>query len=378
MSEAAFKFKSSDFGSVAEADAATVFEGIFENFPDIIHSVDAAGRIVAANRKAEELLGYSRTELIGMSVFEIYPKEIRAKVKAGFEELKQEGYKDRIESQLITKTGKVIDVEIRSISVYDLNGNFSRTFTVIRDIREVSQLKLQLNQQSKLAAIGELATGMFHDIRNPLSVILAYNNDVFPKAIAAGDMRKLQMIQIKMEKAAARIAKICDHLRSFGRSEIESPEKKSISAFVEDCLLLAGPRIQEAGAKLINLAQDSKLAAVFRAGQMEQVVINLLTNAADAVEGRAVREIEISAEADGENVVIKISDSGPGIDSAIQGQIFESFFTTKARDKGTGLGLSICRGIVSNNQGELTCKSEVGEGATFILKFPINGPVQLE
>jgi PAS domain S-box-containing protein len=376
MGDSAFKLKNYRISPGFSDDSVNIFEGIFENFPDMIHSVDAAGKIVATNRKATDLLGYTKEELIGMSVFDIYPKSISEAVRIGFEELKRDGVKERIESKLLAKDGTIIDVEIRSLSVYDSEGNFVKTFTVIRDMRELNQLKLQLIQQSKLAAIGELATGIVHDIRNPLSVIVAYNNDVLPKVIASGDLKKMQTIQIKMEKAAARIAKICDHLRAFGRNEVESPESVNVSSFVDDCLLMVGPRIQAAGARLINRVQGSSLTAVFRVAQLEQVLINLLANAADAVEKQVIKEIEISAEIEGEMLVLRVTDSGPGIDPRIHEQIFESFFTTKDRNKGTGLGLSICRGIVSNNQGSLTFASEVGEGATFILKLPVAGPVK--
>ena len=177
-----------------------IFEQIVEHFPDIIHSVDANGTIVSTNAFASDLLGYTQEELIGKSVYDIYPPDIKKSVSKGFEELKKEGFKDRIESKLISRSGEIIDVEIRSLSLYNKNGKFIRTFSIIRDMREINFLKEQLVQQGKLAALGELAAGIMHDIRNPLTVINSYNNTFLKGAIDDGDKELMRTCQAAIEK----------------------------------------------------------------------------------------------------------------------------------------------------------------------------------
>ena len=116
--------------ALAEGFTGNIFENIVRHFPDIIHSVDENGRLVSVNLKAVELLEYSEEELIGKSVFDIYPDKVLDKVKVGFKQLKQEGIMERIESKLKSKSGKVIDVEMRSLSLYSEDGTFIKTFCI--------------------------------------------------------------------------------------------------------------------------------------------------------------------------------------------------------------------------------------------------------
>jgi two-component system sensor histidine kinase HydH len=148
-----------------------IFEVIIENFPDIIHSLDNEGNIIMTNKKAESLLGYPQEEMLGMNISQIYADEILEDVEKGFESLKKTGEKS-VESALKDRYGNLIPVEIRSFSIYDDDGKFIRTFSILRDIRKVKGLQEGLIHAERLAAIGELATGIVHDINNPLTYIV--------------------------------------------------------------------------------------------------------------------------------------------------------------------------------------------------------------
>jgi two-component system NtrC family sensor kinase len=353
---------------------SSLFEDLVENFPDIIHSVSKDGRIISTNRRAEELLEYSKDELIGMEIYQIYADEIQPLVRKGFEDLKSSGFNQAIESKLKSKTGQIIEVEIRSFSLYDSENNFDRTFSIIRDIREKKRLQAQVYQQSKLAGIGELAAGIVHDIRNPLSIIMSLTRTGLKKAAESGNTEQLLEIRTKMEKAAERINRLCSHLRDYTRQEHESKAQTHIKALIEDCLLICENRIQGNKVKVSHNVADAELQFSLPANGLEQALINIVSNGCDAVADRPVREIRIHFEANHDHVTFKIEDSGPGVPEKVRAQIFDSFFTTKPKGQGTGLGLSICKGIIEEHGGTLTLDEKYTGGARFILQLPLNSP----
>ena len=362
--------------------SAGLFEDLVENFPDIIHSVSREGRIVSTNRKAEELLGYSRDELIGMPILDLYADEIRPLVIKGFEELKTSGFNVSVESKLKSKSGTIIDVEIRSFSLYDSQNKFDRTFSIIRDIREKKQLQAQLFQQSKLAGIGELAAGIIHDIRNPLSVIMGLSRTGLKRAAQELDASKIDDIRSKIDKSTERINRLCSHLRDYMRQDYEVAAPTSVKALIDDGLLICENRIRSSGATVVNEVTDPDFMVTLPANRLEQVLINIVSNACDAVALSPERIVRIRAslvpgrptyEAPSrQDFVLIVEDTGPGVPDAIRQQIFESFFTTKPKGQGTGLGLSICKGIVEENGGSLSLDDSYTAGARFQILFPCN------
>ncbi|MFK7823501.1 MAG: ATP-binding protein [Oligoflexales bacterium] len=356
--------------ALAQGLTGNIFENIVRHFPDIIHSVDENGRLVSVNLKAVELLEYTEEELIGKSVFEIYADEVVHKVKIGFKQLKQEGIMDHIESKLKSKSGKVIDVEMRSLSLYSEDGKFIKTFSIIRDIRALNNMKSQLIQQSKLAAIGELASGIMHDIRNPLSVITSCNDYLLDQAIKNDDKKLMEKCRQKMTRASGKIQKLTDHLRSFSRLDQEKKETIDLRALMDDCLLMVENRVKESGATITCSDIDENTKILGRENQLEQVIINLLSNACDAIKENKNKSIDVKFSERGAYSQISIKDYGEGIKEENLEHIFDAFFTTKPKGLGTGLGLSISYAIIQDHGGELCVESSLGEGAEFIIKIP--------
>ncbi|MBP6217881.1 MAG: PAS domain S-box protein [Oligoflexales bacterium] len=382
---------------------------IFQNFPDIIHSVNSEGRIVFTNKKATELLGYSHEELIGKLVYECYADEIQDLVKAGFAELKKTGFKERVESWLKTKDGTIIPVEIRSLSLYDKDRKFVKTFSIIRDMREMNKLRSQIVQQGKLAAIGELASGIMHDIRNPLAIVSSYNNlfhrflEAIPQQalvkrddalrgaskqikkqdlikgddhnsmgwfLTQKDFYQLQNCQKAIAKAEQRIERLTRHLQRFVHEEDEKVEDFLLSSVLEDALLMSETKLRDSGAELSN--QIKGLDAMLRARphQLEQVLINVLINAADAVAKSAKKLISISLTEETNKATISITDTGSGIKKEDLPYIFDTFFTTKPQGEGTGLGLSICQRIIKQEGGEIEISSKENVGTQVRIILP--------
>ena len=361
-----------------------IFETVIENFPDIIHSVDADGKIVMTNKAAEKLLGYTHEELIGMNVRNIYADEILREMEKGFANLKQKGEKST-ESILKDKQGNRIPVEIRSFSIYDDQGNFIRTFSILRDIREFKELQLGLIHAERLAAVGELASGILHDVNNPVAVIglnvelmlRRLNKTIDGKAdvnTLAGEV--LESVQ-DVDRAVDAIRKLTSHLMSFTRASStpqEQHEKLDYYGAIDDALFLLKNKIMKNHVEVEVLAKAGQHFVVGTKNNVEQVLANIISNACDAMEGQPVKKIAISVRPEqraGQAYwVCEIADTGPGIPEDIRETIFHPFFTTKPRGKGTGLGLSIATGIMANHNGYLEVASEVGKGATFSVGLP--------
>ena len=360
---------------IANTDIVThdVFQTVIENFPDMIHSVDEQGNIIITNKTAEKLLGYTRGELLSMNIVELYPEELREAVRTGFYSLKKAG-ETSVESEVVAKDGSRIPVEIRSFSIYDDDGNFDRTFSILRDIREIKALQEGLIHTERLAAIGELASGIVHDVNNPLSVIrvcIDLIQDTL-KSMANREDPKIseteEYIQ-DIDRASKSIEKLVRHLRNFSRGIAEKPEAIDIGHSLGEAQFLLQSKTKQLRVKVEVEVPLETYYTFGSPNKIEQVFANLISNAADAMEKSQERQITISVTADtreGKDYWrCDVRDTGEGIPKEKQKYIFNSFFTTKEKGKGTGLGLSIARGILKDHQGDIIVNSEVGKGTTF-------------
>jgi PAS domain S-box-containing protein len=357
---------------------ADIFEILLDSFPDMIHSVDQQGNIVYTNKRAESLLGYTKQELVNMNIRQIYSDDVLESLEKGFTDLKERGDKS-VESMLKAKNGEEIPVEIRSFSIYDDEGNFLRTFSILRDIREIKELQNSLVHAGRLAAIGEMASGVAHDINNPLTVIVL-SNEMMLREIAAIEgkagvsMERLKNHAQDVQKATNSIRKLADHLRNFSRGMAEKYEPLDLFDSIVDSLFITHSKIQSS---MVTAQNNAKKGRCFTRGlpnQIEQVFVNLISNACDAMVGRSTRQITISVSAAAFDGVdcwrCDITDTGNGIPRDLQEEVFQSFFTTKEKGKGTGLGLSISRGIVRDHKGDIELTSEPGVGSTFSVLLP--------
>lgn len=357
---------------------ADIFEILLDNFPDMIHSIDDEGNIVYTNKTAESLLGYTCDELLGMNIKQIYAKEVLEELEKGFSDLKQRGDKT-VESKLQSKDGKTIPVEIRSFSIYDDEGNFIRTFSILRDIRDIKDLQQSLVHAGRLAAIGELSSGVAHDINNPLTVILLANEMI------ARELQKLDiesgssLDRIKsqaedIQRASRSIQKLANHLRNFSRGMVENFELVDLFDTVEDSLFITKNKVQKSGVTVHSNLRKGEYLVKGCPNHLEQVFVNIIGNACDAMTESSKKDLTINAKEIEKNSTgywkLDINDTGAGIPPEVKDEVFQSFFTTKEKGKGTGLGLSISRGIIKDHKGDIEVNSEPGTGATFSIILP--------
>jgi C4-dicarboxylate-specific signal transduction histidine kinase len=238
--------------------------------------------------------------------------------------------------------------------------------------QELRDKQEQLVQAGKLATLGELTTGVAHELNNPLNNIgLFVGNAV--DLIELAETEKGQVVR-ELRHAMQQVSKateIISHLRTFGRAAPATREPTSLRLVIERALALMREQLRLREIEVTVELGPKEPVVVGNAIQLEQVFINLLTNARDAVAESPRRTIGISASAGSEAVEVAVADTGPGIRPGLERRIFDPFFTTKEVGKGTGLGLSITYGIIKDHGGTISVVSPPGEGATFVIHLPL-------
>lgn len=246
---------------------------------------------------------------------------------------------------------------------------------------EAARLNLQLMQAGKMASIGELSAGVAHEINNPVAIIMTERQillDQFQSTAIEDNAFKEQFLasmdQIAVQ--AQRCKRITQNLLRFSRRTRSMVEPVELNRFVEEVIDLMEREARSSGIKFLTELDESLPPIESDASQLQQVFLNLITNAIDAHEGKSYGSIRISTRYDeaAKGVFITIADTGSGIAKKDLDRIFDPFFTTKPVGKGTGLGLSICYSIIQQLGGDITVRSEVGEGTEFVIFLPLNMP----
>lgn len=261
-------------------------------------------------------------------------------------------------------------------------GNAQKTFDggvvfVSMDITELVLAKKQLREQegkafyaAKLASLGEMAAGIAHEINNPLTIILG-SSTIIDKLIEEPNLDKTAIKQLtgKLIQTSERISKTIASLKSLSRSgEHDALQKIDLQKMLDQCLDLCRQRCDRHQIKLILPEFEGRVIFMGREGQLSQVILNLLSNAIDAVKTCEDKWIQVKFEESDKAFDIFVSDSGPGVAKEIRDKIMEPFFTTKDVNQGTGLGLSISKSIMSSHQGELNLLE--GRPTTFRMHLP--------
>jgi signal transduction histidine kinase len=257
----------------------------------------------------------------------------------------------------------------------DLNKAYFRLKKEVEERERTEQawreMEVRAFSQAKLASLGEVATGMAHEIYQPLSYIKVIYQSLL-RDIEEGELDLQEVADDSLEalRQVGRIAVIIEHLRTFGRSDAQIYSPCSPSAIVENALILMGEKMRLANIKLVREMEDDLPPILANNVQMEQVFINLFQNALDALQENGGGRVVLSMQRRGNDIVIRFADDGPGIPAECEERIFEPFFTTKEVGKGTGLGLSIIYGIIKEHRGSIRLETGTGPGAVFVFTLP--------
>ncbi|HBB96464.1 MAG TPA: hypothetical protein DC054_13840 [Blastocatellia bacterium] len=354
------------------------YRDLVENAHDIIYSHDLQGNYTSMNKAAELITGYTPEEALSMNLSQMMPAEYLPTAQEMVNR-KLAGEKvTAYETELIAKDGHRVAVEANTKLVFQ-DGVPVGVQGIARDVTERKQLEDQLRQSQKLEGIGQLAGGVAHDFNNLLTAINGYTSLALQRLDEHNSVRPYLE---EVKKAGDRAANLTRQLLAFGRKQILQPIPLDLNSIVSDMNKMLRRLIGED----INLA--AKLATDLRRikadpGQIEQVLMNLVVNARDAMPQGGKLTIETTnVELDleytsthvgvnpGAYVVLAVSDTGTGMSEQVRKQIFEPFFTTKEKGKGTGLGLSTVYGVVKQSEGNIWVYSEPNHGTTFRVYLP--------
>jgi len=322
--------------------------------PALVHTSE---KCVFVNAAFVELLGYSR------------PEQMEGRFMGEFIAPWHFGHPrmGRREAAGRKRGGGSIDIEISTLPFHFTR--YTLYQSIIKDVTEQKHWEGAMLQSERLTAMGRLAGEIAHEINNPLGGILLYAN-LIHEDIEAGSQARANLE--KIIKLATRCRIIAKGLLNFGRSSSKTYAPVDLNKVIRDMYsLIEDHKILKRVSTDFNLARNLPHLMGDR-GQLEQVVLNLMINAGEAMKGRGALLVNTSFSPDSKTINMKFEDTGPGIPEEIRTRIFEPFFTTKQPGRGTGLGLSITHGIVQRHGGKIIISGEVGRGACFELVFPVN------
>jgi PAS domain S-box-containing protein len=354
---------------------------IMATITDTIVTIDASSRILFVNPAVERMFGYPVSELLGRQLTVLMPERFRSRHEAGLRRYIESGERgiDWDGAELVGLGRDGVEFPIDVSFAEDASGGFETFTGTIRDVTARKRLETQLLQAQRLESVGRLAGGIAHDFNNVLTAIGGFAQlllaDVPPGGPASG---KIRVITDATNRASALVRQ----LLAFSRQQILRPEVLELGDVVRGVTPMLERLIGEDIEVAVGLVEDGWPVDADR-GQLEQVIVNLVVNARDAMPsgGRLTIEtanvdldedyVETHPEVTpGPHAMLAVSDTGLGMDAATRTQIFEPFFTTKDPGSGTGLGLATVYGIVRQSGGHIWVYSEPDRGTTFRLYFP--------
>ncbi|MBL8602600.1 MAG: response regulator [Myxococcales bacterium] len=353
------------------------FATTLHSLGDAVLAVDGAGRVSFMNARAEALTGWSLGDASALShaatlLDEVSPELAQALARV----LSQTEGVMALESQLQARQSGTRHFVSTTVTPVESEGVLLGAVMVLRDVTEAHRVRQQLEVADRLASLGTMAAGVAHEINNPLSVVvsnaalLQEDLEALGHAAPGGALAPMREMLADLSSAAQRIARIVSDLRAFSRPVALPSRVAQVARAVDWALRTTAHEFRNRA--WVEAEVDPALMVQGDELRLGQVLINLLVNAAQAIEPGDVdrHRVRIAAARQGDAVELVVSDTGPGIAPEQLAHLFEPFFTTKPVGLGTGLGLSICHGIVQAMGGTIVAESAPGRGATFRVRLP--------
>ncbi len=356
---------------------------IIQSSPSPIMASDLKGNILIWNRASEKTLGYLASETIGkLHITKIYPegvaREIMKKIRSP--EHGGVGILKSMPMLYVRKDGIFIEGTLSAAMIYDDEGKEVATVGSFVDMTEridmeraLHNTQQQLLQSEKLAAMGRLTSQLAHELNNPIYGIM--NTLELLKSEVKPDNRRRKLLDMSLSETV-RLADMLRKMLSFSKPDQEEKDYADMNTIIEEMIILHEKMLQEHSIKVKSELAEGLPAVYLSKNQMRQVILNMISNARDAMPEGGILTFRTSRE--NTMVVIEIADTGVGIAEHNIKHIFESFFTTKDSVKGVGLGLSVCYGFIKEHGGDITVSSKPGEGAAFRITLPIDKAEQNE
>jgi two-component system NtrC family sensor kinase len=340
---------------------------LFDNLDDELYIIDPKYKLIAVNRSRAERVGIEPQKLVGKLCYQVLEgqkgpcRECRALETFG------KCVKTKRTEQTRRSDGQMVEREIYTYPIVDAEGNVSQTILQLRDVTDQRRLEASLVQAEKLAALGQLAAGVAHELNNPITAVIA-NTQLLQRELDPGrvDMESVELI----EQAGKRAQRVVRGLLDFARQEAEEFHLVDVNHTIEQALSLVERQWKRAKVELIRDLSKDLLEVEGNADHLQGVWLNLLVNAHDALDGEPGKVV-VRSRKQNNFIVVSVEDNGVGIESQDLKRIFEPFFTTKAPGKGTGLGLATSFRIIEQHQGKIEVDSSPGSGTLFTVRLPI-------
>jgi PAS domain S-box-containing protein len=364
-------------------EAATArLAAIVESSGDAIISKELDGTITSWNAAAEQMYGYTASEIVGRSIYTLVPPELKHEEREILERVAGGGNIAQYETVRTRRDGTPIEISLTISPLRDTTGTITGASAIQRDISERKRVEASLRQAAKMEAIGVLAGGLAHDFNNQLHALSGFAHFIARETglTAAGRQDLLEI-----QKTIERMASLTRQLLAFARQQVLSPEVLDLNIVVNDTRPMLQRLIGSNMEIQPELAQGPKWVRVDRT-QLVQILLNLVINARDAMPGGGrlvlrTETIEVSPHhrfdrlglpvEPGAYAELTVIDTGQGIAPEHLPHIFEPFYTTKEVGQGTGLGLAMVEGIVSQSGGHIEIESTPGEGTAIRILLPL-------
>ncbi|MBB1078183.1 PAS domain S-box protein, partial [Rhodoferax sp. 4810] len=340
-----------------------------------IMAADRKGEIILMNKAAENLFGYSVHDANLVNIADFYPpgtaREIMKKLRD--KNIGEAGKLPSTQVNIITKNGEQIPVEMTAAIIYE-DGHESATAAIFNDLREkravqkrLEETESQLFQSEKLASLGRLAAGVAHEINNPLTSILLYGN-LMREKLETNHPLSSNLSYILED--AERCKDIVKNLLAYSRQTRPAKNIFYLNNLISESLRLIRDQKLFMNVKIIKELDECQILVNADKNQLCQVLINLIINAIDAMDGNGTLILKTYRDSAAGKAYIEVSDTGSGIPQENLAKVFDPFFTTKDVGKGTGLGLSMAYGILEENHGKISIKQTGPGGTTILLELP--------
>lgn len=350
--------------------ARRTWETTFDAMGDGVYVLDMEQKIVMANQAMADLLGVNVEELIGRKCYEVTHGSTSPKAMCPFKGAIGSVIGDSVEVEE-KRLGKTFRININP--VFDDDGASIGMIHVMSDITEKNKLRTQLMQSEKMAAVGQLVSGVAHELNNPLTGVMGYAK-LLHRRMQGSDEEAARYLEIIIREAE-RSTGIIQNLLSFARKQ--QPEKTAvdINEAIRNILQLRGYVLRANDIEVNTILDDDLPDTLADFHQIEQVLLNIINNAEKAItDTGGPGKITVRTRHEKQFVIISVADDGKGIEPQVLSRIYDPFFTTREIGRGTGLGLSACYGIVEEHGGEMSVESEPGAGTTFIFTLPVIKP----
>ena len=354
------------------------FQTLFNSAADFIFVIDPEGEIIETNRHASECSGYDKREMVGENIKAFFTSGSQDTCDCNFPGLRERGY-NRADIEFVCKDGRILQMECMATGVPDENGSFTTFLIIQRDVTDKKQAEKEIQRQRRdlahvmrLSTMGEMASGMAHELNQPLAALTSYCGaaatlvESLPTPLPELD----KLLEQAMEQAH-RASQIIRHLREFLIKDDGEKEPVDIDQVIEGVIDFIRPDLRNGHVKIEHHPDAQGHRVMANKVQIEQVLVNLLTNSLEAIKdlNNTAWKIDIQTHRlpDG-SIETTVTDNGPGLDADMAGRLFSPFQTSKP--SGMGMGLSISRSILESHEGKLWVDEQYQNGARFGFNLP--------